>query len=182
MRVQRRVSRAILGAIVIVATAGAGRAEAAPVACSVFRSSFLKATGDLKSDFVRPLTVTRGGREKDDVYDLVSNLRAADAVLTCQGEKLSRFEANLSVPADPGLTAGFDRIQRAALTAAFKWSDAHAQTVMKTINSEAAEYLRASIQRGDVVQSGKTEYHEGGGDLGMMWTSARRTFVVVGED
>ena len=78
--------------------------------------------------------------------------------------------------------AGFDRVQRAALVAAFKWSDAHAQSVIKTINTEADEYLKASIQRGDVVQAGKTEYHEGGGDLGMLWTPKRRTFVIVGAD
>ena len=39
---------------------------------------------------------------------------------------------------------------------------------------EAAEYMRASEQRGDVVIAGKTEYHEGGSDLGMIFTPTER--------
>jgi hypothetical protein len=181
MTSRKTLLAALSAAALIVATA-AQQAEADPVAaCSAFRASFLKATGDLKSDFVRPLTVTRGGAETDDVYDLVSSV-PADAVLTCQGETLERFEANLSVPANAALLAGFARIQKAAMMAAFKWSDARAEGAMRTINSEADEYLKASIQRGDVVLAGKTEYHEGGSDLGMMYTPHRRTFVVVGQD
>jgi hypothetical protein len=181
MKPFRGINRAGLGAIMIAAAFAGSPATAAPVACSAFRTSFLKATSDLKSDFVRPLTVTRAGRERDDVYDLVSSVQA-DAVLTCRGETLERFEANLATPADPSLLAGFARIQKAAMIAAFKWTDAHAETAIRTINSEASEYLKASIQRGDVVLAGKTEYHEGGGDLGMMYTPHRRTFVVVGDD
>ncbi|HUZ67009.1 MAG TPA: hypothetical protein VMU56_05015, partial [Beijerinckiaceae bacterium] len=62
------------------------------------------------------------------------------------------------------------------------WTPPHAKSVAKKINTEAAEYLKASIQSGDVVLSGKTERHVAGGDLGMMWTPAQHTFVIVGSD
>ena len=50
------------------------------------------------------------------------------------------------------------------------------------MNGEAAEYLRASIERGDVFLAGKTEYHEDGSDLGMIWTKTDRTFIIVGSE
>lgn len=165
-----------------LAVVGLSSARAAPVSCSAFRDSFQKATVELKSDFVRPLTVTRNGSEKDDVFDLVGAFPETDAVLTCRGEALERFEANLVVPADATKLATFSRIQKAAIMAAFKWPDARAESVARKINSEAEEYLKASIERGDVVYEGKTEVHQGGGGLGMMYTQTRRTFVVVGDE
>lgn len=181
MRFEQRAGWACLGAVTVLAALGTAPASAAPVACSVFKASFLKATSDLKSDFVRPLIVSRGGPSKDDVFDLVSSERV-DGVLTCRGETLERFEAKIPAPAPPGLTASFEHVQKAAMMAAFKWPQARADSATRTINTEAAEYLRASIQRGDVVLAGKTEYHEAGGDLGMMWTPTQQTFVVVGEE
>jgi hypothetical protein len=182
MRLKAKMSRAAVLTAAIAASCCVEPAWAAAPSCAVFRASFLKATSDLKSDFVRPLTVTRAGSEKDDVYDLVANLPQTDAVLSCRGDAVERFEANLSLPADASKIAGFSRIQKAAIASAFKWPDSRVEGVMRTINAEADEYLKASIQRGDVVLSGKTEYHEGGGDLGMMYTPRRRTFVVVGDE
>jgi hypothetical protein len=175
------IVRSGLVALAVATVCWSSGARAAPVDCSGFRAAFLKATSGLKSEFVRPLTVSRSGVQKDDVFDLTSSV-PADAVLTCSGETLKRFEINVAVPADPALLAGFARLQKAAMTSAFKWTDAHAERAMREINAEAEDYLKASVQRGDVVLAGKTEYHEGGGDLGMMDTPHRRTFVVVGDD
>ena len=55
-----------------------------------------------------------------------------------------------------------------------------ASTAVRTMSREAEEYLRASNQRGDHVVAGKTEYHEGGADLGMIWTARDRTLIIVG--
>jgi hypothetical protein len=180
MRSTNNMRRSALAAAALAASLSGSPARAASASCTAFRNSFLKATSDLKSDFVRPLTVTRAGSEKNDVYDLVSTLPQTDAVLSCRGETLERFEANLATPADPTKIAGFTRVQKAAVMAAFKWPESRTEGALRTINAEADEYLKASIERGDVVQAGKTEYHEGGGDLGMMYTPRRRTFVVVG--
>ena len=48
------------------------------------------------------------------------------------------------------------------------------------MSREAEEYLRASNQRGDVFVAGKTEYHQGGADMGMIWTPRDRTLIIVG--
>lgn len=181
MQSGKRSRWACLGALAILGSLARGPALAAPVACSAFKAAFLKATSDLNSNFVRPLIVTRRGPSKDDIYDMISNVRV-DGTLRCRGEALRRFEAKIPVPANPGLVASFEQVQKAALVAAFDWSPAHAGSIIRKINTEAAEYLRASIERGDVVFSGKTERHEVSGDLGMMWTPAQHTFVIVGED
>ena len=48
------------------------------------------------------------------------------------------------------------------------------------LTSDADEYLRASIQREDTYNSGKVEYHQGGGyDLGVIWTPTERTLIIA---
>ena len=48
------------------------------------------------------------------------------------------------------------------------------------MSADAAEYLKASVQRGDTYQSGKVEYHQADAlDLGLIWTDTDRTFVVT---
>ena len=45
---------------------------------------------------------------------------------------------------------------------------------------EAAEYLRASRERGDVFVAGKTERRAGkDGDIAVFWTETERTFILV---
>ena len=51
------------------------------------------------------------------------------------------------------------------------------------MSSDAAEYLRASAQRGDTAVSGKVEYHQGDAlDLGVIWTDEDRTLIVTAQD
>jgi hypothetical protein len=51
------------------------------------------------------------------------------------------------------------------------------------MNVDAAEYLRASAERGDVYIAGKVEVHEPGNvDLGLIWTNADRSFIILGAE
>jgi len=179
MRTALRAGQAGLGALMVLTAIAS--ASAAPATCSAFKAAFLKSTADLKSSFVRPLIVSRRGPSKDDIFQLVLSAQI-DGTLHCRGETLERFQAQVTSGASGDLATSFERVQVAALMAAFKWNKARALGVSKKINAEASEYLQASIQSGDVVFSGKTERHEIGGDVGMMWTPAQHTFVIVDED
>lgn len=181
MRPEQRSGLGLLGALMGALIVSASSATAAPVSCSAFKAAFIKLTPELKSSFVRPLIVSKGGPINEDLFDLVTNSKI-DGTLRCRGETLRRFTATISVPADASLSKSFGRLQRAALTAAFAWPPARARSTAQKINAEASEYLKASVQRGDIVVSGKTEHHEVGGDLGMLWTPRERTFVIVGQD
>lgn len=156
---------------------GAAPAQAA-AGCSVFQSNFIKEAPSVGAAFVRPLVVSRSG-QSGEFFDLVTNARI-DGLLQCDGEKLLRFEVKISMPADAQSLARFETVLLAAVRSAMGWSSARAQNALRTMSREAAEYLRASEQRGDVVVAGKTEYHEGGSDLGMVWTSSERTLIIVG--
>lgn len=160
---------------------GAASASAAPLTCDGFKGSFLKMTSSLNTRFVRPLTVSRKGAARDDIFTLISNA-SIDAALRCRGGAFRRFEAKIPASADGGLASDFVALERAAMMAAFNWAPAQASAKAKTIDSEAAEYLKASIQRGDVVLSGKTEHHEPGADIGELWTPDQHEFVIVGEN
>ena len=48
--------------------------------------------------------------------------------------------------------------------------------------SDAAEYLRASQERGDIFISGKVDRHAGRGEIGVVWTLSDRSFIIVGTD
>ena len=64
--------------------------------------------------------------------------------------------------------------------AIFGWDRAKAHTVVGAMSTDADEYLRASIQRGDTYRAGKVEYHEGGRyDLGLIWSENDHTFIVT---
>jgi hypothetical protein len=155
-------------------------ASAAPIGCDAFKAEFQKAVGDLKFDFVRPVIVSRGIVSNDDVFDLVSQTKV-DGTLYCRNDRFRRFEARISVPADNGLLDRFQRVEKAGIEVALKWQPPRADQALRTMDQEADEYLRASIQRGDVYYSGKTEYHEGGADLGMIWTPHDRSLIIVGD-
>ena len=175
---------ALLTACVLVplgTIGGVCAASAAPVTCTAFRAEFLKAAPDMQIEFIRPVVVSRGVTSDDDVYDLVSPTKV-DGSLRCRNDVLTRFEAKISVPADDKLVERFGRVERAAIAAALKWPTPRVEHALTTMNQEAGEYLRASIERGDVYHAGKTEYHEGGSDLGMIWTPTDRALIVIGSD
>jgi hypothetical protein len=92
-----------------------------------------------------------------------------------------RFEVKIGMPADPATVTKFEQVQNAAVRAALGWAPARAARAVSTMSREAEDYLRASNQRGDHVVAGKTEYHEGGADLGMIWTGRDRTLIIVGD-
>jgi hypothetical protein len=138
----------------------------------------VKAGGDLAPQFVRPLVVSRGGPTGLDQFDLVSRARI-DGVLRCRGETFASFEAKITMPADEGLIASFGKAQEAAL-AGLGWSAGRAQEKARAMSADAADYLRGSIERGDVSVAGKVEEHQPGGiDLGLIWTKSDRSFVIL---
>jgi hypothetical protein len=154
-----------------------GLAQAA--SCTQFKEAMVRGTGDLKPEFVRPLVVSRGTGAGLDQFDLVSQARI-EGVLRCRGETFYSFEAKITLPADNGLLARFEKAQEAALVSALNWQAPRALSKVQSMAAEAAEYLRASIERGDVYVAGKVEEHlPGSTDLGLIWTNSDRTFVVL---
>ncbi len=167
-----------MGALAALLTLAAP-AFAAGVGCGGFKDAMLKDSGDLKAEFVRPLVVSRGGGSGLDSYDLVTRAKI-DGVLRCQGESFVSFEAKIAMPADGDLIARFDAVQRAALISALGWAPARVEKRVREMAGEAADYLRASEERGDVAVSGKVEDHLAGAiDVGLIWTRADRTFIVL---
>ncbi len=146
--------------------------------CGMFQATFMRDTGDVNAAFVRPLVVSRSAQQ-GDFFDLVTNVRI-DGLLECRGDTLVRFEVKIGLPTDTATVTKFERVQNAAVRAALGWPATRASQAVRRLSREAEEYLRASNQRGDHVVSGKTEYHEGGADLGMIWTARDRTLIIVG--
>lgn len=168
---------AATGFLLLSSMAAAAQSGRAP-GCTSFQTVFAKEAGDLNANFVRPLVVSRGAAS-GDFFDLVTNQKI-DGLLECRGETLVRFEIKIAMPADSPALARYENAQGAAIRAALGWSAARASHAVRAMSREADEYLRASAQRGDHVVAGKTENHEGGADLGMIWTATERTLVIVG--
>ncbi len=168
----------ILGAMV-VALAAAAPARAAAPTCDGFKAAMARESGDLKADFVRPLVVSRGAGSGLDSFDLVTPARL-DGVLRCKGDVFVQFEVKIATPAGDELLERFAQAQRAASVAALGWTAARAEHDVREMAAEAADYLRASEERGDVSVSGKVEAHEPGGmDLGLIWTRSERSFILI---
>jgi hypothetical protein len=154
-------------------------AAAQPADCSHFRDAMVRVSGDINAQFVRPLVVSRGGASDLDQFDLVSRARI-DGVLRCRGEAFVSFEAKIVMPADAALVDRFEKAQEDALMSALGWAGERAHAKVRTMASDAADYLHGSIERGDVYVAGKVEEHEPGGiDLGLIWTRTDRTFVLL---
>jgi len=169
----------VAGSLFILSTLPAfAQANARTPGCGMFQATFMRDTGDVNAAFVRPLVVSRSG-QTGDFFDLVTNMRI-DGLLECLGDTLVRFEVKIGLPADTATLTKFEQVQNAAVRAALGWAPTRASQAVRRISREAEEYLRASNQRGDHVVSGKTEYHEGGADLGMIWTQRDRTLIIVG--
>ena len=159
--------------------AGGGQAHARNNSCEAFKAYLQKNLADLSPQFVRPVVVTRGAGPANDLLDLVTSKRI-DGQLACDGDRFVRFEARIALPADAALRDGFYRIQETAIRVKFGWSASRAARLIHSMTAEAADYLRGSAERGDHFVSGKVERHEGeAGDVGMIWTSADRTFILV---
>ncbi len=152
-----------------------------PTGCTSFIRDFPENATDFHATFERPLTISRGFGDfvsGVEVHILASNTDV-DGTLKCRGDEFLRFEARITVPGKDKTLNDFVAIEQAALMAVFHWDRAKAQTVEKAMSQDAGEYLRASIQRGDLYDSGKVEYHQADRlDLGLIWTQADHTFVI----
>jgi hypothetical protein len=155
-----------------------------PVGCASFMKDFPTDAIGHRAAFERPLTISRGFGDAlsgVDVYILSSDTEV-DGTLKCRGDELLRFEARVTVPAKDKTVADFGAFQQAALMAAFHWDRPKAQTIATAMSQDAGEYLRASIERGDIYNSGKVEYHQAERlDLGLIWTQTDRSFVIASQ-
>ncbi len=172
----------------LMAAIGAGPVHAAPrpgPTCASFTADYPKALSAFRVSFERPLTITRdlfGGDDGIDVHILSTNADV-DGTLKCKGDVFRRFEVRIEAPfAEPARTH-FSAFEEAALATAFGWDSAKTHAVVSAMSTDADEYLRASIQRGDTFHAGKVEYHQAGRyDLGLIWTEADHTFIVTSQD
>lgn len=139
-----------------------------------------RAAPDLGVQFVRPVVVSRGNLAPGaEVRDLITKLRV-DGQLFCDGDRFVRFEAKIHAPFDVALQRGFDRLQLIAAAFKLQWPDGKTGSTLRRMRQEAAEYMRASAERGDVFISGKVEEHAGeAGDVALVWTRLDRTFILV---
>ena len=152
-----------------------------PTGCASFTKDFPANAVGFHASFERPLTISRG------FGDLVSGVEVhilasdtdVDGTLKCRGDEFLRFEARITLPAKDKTLTDFVSVEEAALMAVFRWDRSKAQTVEKAMSQDAGEYLRASIQRGDLYDSGKVEYHQADQlDLGLLFTPTDHTFVI----
>jgi len=176
-----RMARVALAATIYAAFAAVNANAAAP--CPAFMNAFSKAAPELKAQFVRPVVVTRGAGEGGvEARDVVTEF-GVDARLICSGDRFVRFEAQIPYNAEQRLVDGFNRIQVAAAMAALRWPRARATQTVTRMAADAAEYLRGSQERGDVFVSGKVDVHAGReGEIGVVWTLADRSFIIVSAD
>jgi hypothetical protein len=173
----RLAAYALFAIVTLPAVAMAGEGQAS---CPAFMNAMTQALPDQHVQFEHPLLVSRNAPAFGvEIFDLMT-AGHVDGTLHCRRDHLVRFEAKIAVPADAPTQRNFEKVQEAALAAALNWQSAQTATTLRAMNNEAAEYLRASIERGDVYLAGKTEYHENGTDLGMIWTKTDRTFIIAG--
>ncbi len=184
-----KASAASLMICASLALVPAGASLAAPVqaaakagiACESFMKDF---PGDMPGNrvsFERPLTIARGFGDMMSGVDVrvLSSDTKVDGTLKCRDDTFLRFELRATLPADAKILADLEKFEQAALMAGFHWDRAKAQTVVKAMTSDADEYYRASVQRGDLYNSGKVEYHQADRiDLGLIWTATDHTFVI----
>jgi hypothetical protein len=170
-----------LGSTVFAIALAAASAQSAwaIAGCDAFSAALRAGASDMGVDFSHAIVVSRT-RSNANVFDVTTKVDV-DATLSCRGDELLRFEARISEPANARTTTNFERFQAAALRAALGWDTGKSHGVLRTMSTDAREYLDASRQRGDIYLAGKTEEHVPGGvSLGLMATESDRTFVIVG--
>ena len=174
-----------LAALGIACADASAAPSAAPkpagVGCEAFVKDFPTDAAGYRVSFERPLTIARGFGDVLSGVDVrvVSSDTKVDGTLKCKDDRFLRFELRATLPADAKVLADLDKFEVAALMAAFGWDRAKAETVERAMTADAGEYLRASVERGDLYNSGKVEYHQADRvDLGLIWTQADHTFVI----
>jgi hypothetical protein len=170
------LSLVCLGALPASAIA---KSKVAPFGCTSFMDDFIKGADGHKATFERPLNITRGGDDDGIDIRILSTADKIEGTLKCRGDEFRRFEVRAAAPVDEKREADLRVYEKAALLAAFRWDRPKAETVVGAMSSDAAEYLRASVQRGDTYHAGKVEYHQGDLlDLGLIWTETDHTFII----
>ena len=164
-----------LGALALCAAP----AQARVAGCDAFGTALAASASELAITLNHAIVVSKA-EANANVFDIATN-GDVDGALTCVGDKLERFEARVTEPASERAKTNFARLEEAALRAALGMDSGKARALAKRLDAEAAEYLRASRERGDVYISGKTEEHLGGGvSLGVIETDSDRAFIIVG--
>lgn len=177
---------AVLGLAVCVSTglAAAAAIKPPPMGCGSFMKDFPPAASAFRVSFERPLTISRGFGDVlagVDIHVLATNADL-EGTLKCRGDQFLRFELRIKAPASDKVQADFETFEQAALISAFGWDRTKAGTIVKAMSADAAEYLRASEQRGDLYLAGKVEYHKGDAlDLGVIWTPTDHSFVIASQ-
>jgi hypothetical protein len=171
-----------IGFAVIAAAALAASAPAQAATCAAAIKGIAANAGGLKVDFVRPVIVSRGGQNDGaEVLDIVTEPRI-DGQLRCRGDKFLSLTARIPASANAGLRDAFFRLQQATLVGVLQWPASRASRTLLGMTAEAADYLRASIERGDIEVAGKVEEHAGAaGDIGLFWTKNEREFILISE-
>ena len=152
--------------------------------CEAFMKALPEAVPSYRLSFERPLTISRGFGDILSGIDvrIISTNAEVDGTLKCRGDQFVRFELRIKAPPADRAVTDFNAVAEAALMSAFRWERAKAQTVARALSSDAAEYLRASQQRGDVYLAGKVEYHQGDAlDLGMIFTPSDHTMIITSQ-
>jgi hypothetical protein len=174
--------------LLALGTAAAAAAPAAPkpgpVGCDAFMRDLPTGLPGYHLSFAKPLTIARGFGELMSGVDVrvLSSDTKLDGTLKCRDDTFLRFELRATMPAEAKVLDDLDKFERAALMAAFRWDRAKAETVEKAMTADAGEYLRASLQRGDIYAAGKVEYHQADSiDLGLIWTATDHTFVIAAQ-
>ena len=175
-----------LGCLLLIGTTSQGWAAPAKgsLGCAAFIKAYPSELGGFKASFERPLTINRGFGETQEGIDvhILASSADLDGTLKCRGDAFLRFELRLKAPAKDKQLADFAAFQQAALITAFGWDRGKAQTVARAMDADAAEYLRASEQRGDLYVAGKVEYHQGDAlDLGVIYTTSDHAFVIASQ-
>lgn len=171
---------AALCAVGLAMLAASAPAHAIAVSCEAFMKHLQNSAPELAPQFVRPVVVSRGNLAPGtEVRDLITRLRI-DGQLFCDGDRFVRFEAKIHAPFEAALQRGFDRLQHVSTQFKLQWPDAKTAATVRRMRRDAAEYMRASAERGDVFIAGKVEEHAGeAGDVAMVWTRLDRTFILV---
>lgn len=179
----RRIATSLALLIVGVATPAVSAPRVEPLTCAGFMRDFPQALPAFRVSFERPLTITRdlfGGDDPGVEIHVLSTNAEVDGTLRCRGDAFARFEVRIGTPADPRVEANFSQFEQAAITTVLRIDKGKAATIIGAMAADAAEYLRASIQRGDTYDAGKVEYHQGTSyDLGMIWTPGDKTLIVT---
>lgn len=147
--------------------------------CDAFGAALAANAGELAITLNHAVVVSKS-ESNANVFDIGTN-GDVDGTLTCVGDKLARFEARVTEPASERAKTNFARLSEAGLRAALGFDAGKARSAFRRLDADAAEYLRASRERGDVYISGKTEEHLAGGvSLGVIETDTDRAFIIVG--